>query len=217
MTIARGVAVARMYFVIQAVCAGSSARLGEMILTHSGVPQSCSWASAARSMSSSGNGSSSPLGEPDSPWKSTSALTRSGCIAAKVMAIWPPSATAIGTAVSESTASKTTRRSSAHSSHVGTTSVGSRSDAPRPRLSKIIRRPNDAKRLRKRAARRVFPTHVDVAQVPCEVHEIKGPITDDLVGDLASILSLCVPALWARKAPTKSDTPGGLGHSVSVR
>ena len=82
----------------------------------------------------------------------TSAAVRSGWVAAKRAHRLPPSEAPNSAGRSEPTASITARRSSMRSSSVGSLSFGTRSDRPVPRLSKTIRRENEASRRRKRAS-----------------------------------------------------------------
>ena len=82
------------------------------------------------------------------PW-STSALTRSGCVAANNAHMGPPSDTPNIAARSDPAASITARTSSTRCSSVGTSLTGS--DSPVPRLSKTISRENELIRSKKRA------------------------------------------------------------------
>ena len=73
-----------------------------------------------------------------------SELTRSGWLAAKVMASGPPSSEATSAVRWEPTASITARMSSICSSSVGAPSTGS--ESPDPRRSNVIRRANEHSR-----------------------------------------------------------------------
>ena len=73
-----------------------------------------------------------------------SALTRSGCNAANMIAIGPASCAAKIAVRSDPAASSTARTSSAHSSQAGMALRARWSDAPVPRRSKKINRLNDA-------------------------------------------------------------------------
>ena len=83
------------------------------------------------------------------PPYSTSACVRSGYVAANRIDIGTPSEMPMSTARSEPTASITARTSSIRSS--SGTGATLRSERPRPRLSKRIRRLNDASPRKKRA------------------------------------------------------------------
>ncbi len=80
-----------------------------------------------------------------------SALVRSGYVAAKSRHMVPPSECPKSAVRSDPTASRTARTSSIRCSSVGKLSFGTRSERPVPRLSKRIRRENDASRSRSRA------------------------------------------------------------------
>jgi hypothetical protein len=81
----------------------------------------------------------------------TSALVRSGYVAAKSAAIGPPSEMPRSAARSQETASSTARTSSMRVSRSG--SPPGRSDSPVPRLSNRISRANDERRSLKWAER----------------------------------------------------------------
>src|SRR6185369_5318331 len=83
------------------------------------------------------------------PPNMTSEATRSGYVAANIVAMAAPSDIPNNAARDEPTASITARTSSIRSSSVGTPAM--RSDIPTPRLSKRINREKDAKRRRYRA------------------------------------------------------------------
>ena len=109
-----------------------------------------------------------------------SAHARTGYVAAKRIAIDPPSETPIIAARSEPDASITARRSSIRVSSVG--KLPTRSDIPVPRLSNRIRRQNEAKR-RKKAAR----LGISQANSTCETNggvktRSNGP-SPDLIGN----------------------------------
>jgi hypothetical protein len=83
---------------------------------------------------------------------STSAVTRSGWVAAKSIAIGPPSDAPTTTARSEAAASITARKSSMRCSSVGSSATGTGSDSPVPGLSKVMTRLKAASRSMKRAS-----------------------------------------------------------------
>ena len=149
---APGLAARRAYEASRATIRSSSARLGaahsrRVSRAYSSVPQSLSM----RSSSMGSFSASLPLVKSATVPNSRSPRVRSGYVAAKSIAIGPPSEVPNTTPRSESAASITGRRSSIRVSRLGSCDSGTRSDSPTPRLSNRIRRDDEASRLRKRA------------------------------------------------------------------
>ena len=148
---APGLAARRVYEASQVTIRSSSARLGapsrRASRAYSSVPQSPSM----RSSSMGSFSASRPLVKSATVPNSRSPRVRSGYVAAKSIAIGPPSEIPKTTARSEAAASIAARRSSIRVSRLGSCDSGTRSDSPTPRLSNRIRRDDEANRLRKRA------------------------------------------------------------------
>ncbi len=96
----------------------------------------------------------------------------------------PPSENPKNAARCEPTASITARRSSIRTSRVGSWSSATRSESPVPRLSKMIRRENDASRFRNFARSGVLPCQFDMRHPPGDVDQVERTFADDLVGDV---------------------------------
>ena len=84
----------------------------------------------------------------------------------------------------EPTASITARTSSMRCSSVGSSSSGTRSESPVPRLSKRISRENEASRRRKRANDGSLPEVLEVRDPAHDEDEVERAVADDLVGDV---------------------------------
>ncbi len=111
----------------------------------------------------------------------TSAHTRSGYVAAKKTLIGPPSDAPSRAARSDPTASITARTSSMRVSSVAAPLTGS--DMPWPRLSKRIRRENDARSPIERGHARHLPSELDVRREGRDVHEVERAVAHHLVRD----------------------------------
>ena len=92
------------------------------------------------------------LEEPGEAVDQDQARDSSGCAAAKGIARIPPPMFAISAAVPSRPWSRTAGMSAMNSSSVGSEEVGIGSDRPVPRLSNMIRRPNEARRSRSSAS-----------------------------------------------------------------
>ena len=85
---------------------------------------------------------------------------------------------------------------------------------PVPRLSKRIRRENDASRSRKCAMRRVLPVELEVGDEPGHEHEVERALADHLVGDV-DVAALRVASSQARRrhrASTSPERPSARAH-----
>ena len=140
---------------------------------------------------------------------------RSGYVAAKSAQSWLPWTAPSSAARSEPTASSTARTSSICVSSV---SVRGRSERPVPRLSKRIRRENDASRSREAGEERILPRVADVAEERHE-YEVDGPVADHLVGDrdVAASCVLDLGRLHGEFHPCRSGSPPGGGVAPASR